>query len=389
VEVLPMKIVSDKNLLLDAITTVQKSVSTKSTMPVLEGILINAKKNTLHLTGNNLEICINYEIPVNIIQEGIIVVNSKMFGDIIRKLPNEPICIEYINEKEIIIDCGNKHFKINTINPKGFPDTPEVEHDIDFEIKQKYLKEMIRKTIFAISVDEKNRILTGSLFEYKNNQLTVVSIDGYRMAISRYNMDIPTVEINETSADNVGEQIKSNQSEFSIVIPGKTLNEISKILSSTDDTVKIYCSENQVVFETVNCKITSRLLSGEYLNYVNFIPEEYKTEVKIKKDDFLSSLERASIIAIDNRKYPVKINIDSDGMILSSNTEFGTVKEELYPEIDGDEISISYNPKYFVEALKVVEDEYINLKLTTTVGPSIISPIDGNEYTFMILPVRQ
>jgi len=381
-----MKITTNKNLLLEGILTVQKAVSTKSSMQVLECILVNVYNNTMKLTGNNLEISIQYEIPVNMEIEGSILLNARMFGDIIRKLPDEPVTISKMENDKIDIECGNSYFSINSINPKTYPELPAINTECEYEIKQKNLKDMIRQTIFAASNDEKTKILTGALFEYKDNLLTIVAIDSFRMAIRRKKIN-ELLDVNISNSENNIED-NENGSNFSIVIPAKVLNELSKILTNTNDIVKIMSAENQVVFETSNCRIITRILGGEYLNYKNFIPENYKTEIKVKKDDLLSSIERASVFSQEDRKYPINLKLTCEGLFIDCKTEHGIVNESLYPEIDGDELGISYNPKFFIEALKAIDDEEIKVKFTTTVGPSIIAPIEGNDYSYMILPVR-
>lgn len=363
-----MKIICSKEQLLEGINIVQKAVSSKPALPILEGILLEAKDN-FKLTGNDLEMGIEFFVSADIKETGSIVLNSRMFGEIVRRLPDSEVLIEVKDNHTVVIECENSHFELKGLSSEGYPALPEIKKENAFKVSQKNLRDMIRQTVFAVGVDENRPILTGSLIECKENELIFVSIDGFRMALRR------SIRENENS-------------EFSVVVPGKTLNEIVKIMQSIDDEVLIYNSKNQILIDLGNCKIISRLIDGEYLNYKSIIPNDYETKIRIKRKDMLASLERAYLITTEDKKYPVKFNIKDDKILISSNTELGAVREEIFTDVNGSNMDIGFNPKYFIEALRVIEEEEIDVYFTSSIGPCTIRPIEGDDFAYMILPIR-
>lgn len=364
-----MKFICSKQALSDSISTVQKAVSTKTTFPILEGILIECSSK-LKMTANDLELCIECYTDADIIKEGSIVVNSRMFGDIIRKLPDSEVLVELRDNDIIYIECEKSHFEIKGLSTNGFPEIPDVEAENTIYISQKILKEMIRQTIFAVSSDENRPILTGSLVEYQNKSLTIVSIDGFRLALRKNNINI---------AQNLS---------FDSVIPGKTLNEVMKILQPIDDEITIYSSQNNIVFDMKNCKVSSRLLKGEYLKYKNLILDDCEIEVMVNTKDMLAGVERASLVTLDEKKCPVIFDINEDRIILYSNTSIGSVREEISVEGKGNQVNTGFNPKYFIDALKAIENEKIVMRFTSNVGPCTLTPVASDDFVYMVLPVR-
>ncbi len=365
-----MKIICSKENLLEGITVVQKAVSTKTTLPILEGILLEADEK-LKMTGNDLEIGIECYVEADVRRTGSIVLSSRMFGDIIRRLPESEVMIEVKENNAVSIECENSLFEIKGIAPEGFPAIPSVNKENGVRMSQRIIKDMIKQTIFAVSTDENRPILTGSLFEYKAGKFTIVSIDGYRLALRMMSTE------NETGDRN-------------LVIPGKTLNEISKIIQAVDDDLYIYTTDNQILFDMGNCILVSRLLEGEYLNYNGIIPKEHETKVTVNTKELLACFERASlVITNDERRYPVRLNISDDKIVITSNTEVGNVREEIRTEMEGLELEISFNPRYFVEALRVIENEMVNIYFTTSIGPCTIKPLQGEEFAYLVLPIRK
>jgi DNA polymerase-3 subunit beta len=365
-----MKIICSKENLVNGINIVQKAVSTKTTMPILEGILFEANENLL-LTGNDLQIGIECIVEADIRERGSIVLNSRIIGDIVRKLPDSEILIEVKDGNEVIIECEKSHFTINGLDAEGFPALPYIDRDNEFIISQNIIRDMVRQTIFAVSLDENRPILTGILIECKNGQLTFVSIDGFRMALRRENISNTDVELN-------------------VVIPGKTLNEIVKIIQPDDKNISIYSSKGLVLFDMGNCKLVSRLLEGEYLNYRSILPEENETKIRVDTKKIQNSIERAAlVIPSDERRYPISFLIKDDNTIISASTVIGTVKEEIKVETNGKELDIGFNPRYFIDALKVIENEKVDIFFTSSIGPCTIRPIEGDSFVYMILPVRR
>ncbi|NLK87823.1 MAG: DNA polymerase III subunit beta [Clostridiaceae bacterium] len=367
-----MKIICSKENLLDGINIVQKAVSTKTTLPILEGILIEADER-IKMTGNDLEIGIECYVDADIKRPGSIVLNSKMFGDIVRRLPDSEVLIEVKENDSVIIECENSLFEIKGISSEGFPSLPSIEKEEGIRISKKILKDMIKQTIFAVSIDENRPILTGSLFEYKSGKLTIVSIDGYRLAMRCF--------FSENTAEGI---------DRSLVIPGKTLNEIAKIIQPVDEDIYIYAAGNQILFDMGNCIMTSRLLEGEYLNYMGIIPSEHETKITVNTKDLLACFERASlVITNEERRYPVKLDISDDLVIITANTEAGNVREEIRAEMEGKKLDISFNHRYFIEALRVIDNEMVDIFFTTNIGPCTIKPMQGNDFAYLILPIRK
>jgi len=365
-----MKIICSKESLSESVNIVQKAVSTRTTLPILEGILLEAN-DRLKMTAYDLEIGIECYVDADIREKGSIVLNSKMFGEIVRSLPDAEVLIEVKENRTVIIECETSYFEIKGIDPEGFPALPKMEKENGIKISQKLLKDMIKQTIFAVSTDENRPILTGALFEYKDGNLSIVAIDGYRLALRKTSVDIDV-------------------SDVSFVIPGKTLNEISKIIQPVDDDLYIYAANNQILFDMGNCIMVSRLLEGEYLNYRSIIPKEHETSVKINTKNLLSCFERVSlIITSDERRYPVNLNIKDDLLVITTNTTVGNAREELKVEMEGKELDIAFNPRYFIEALRVIDNEAISIEFTTPVGPCTIKPLQGDEFVYLILPIRK
>ena len=365
-----MKVICSKENLLEGINIVQKAVSTKTTLPILEGILLECSDN-FKLTGNDLEIGIECLVEADIQESGSIVINSRIFGDIIRRLPDSEILIDVQENNVVIIECENSLFEIKGLSSESYPSLPLIKKENGFKISQKIVKDMIKQTIFAVSLDENRPILTGTLVECKDRELTFVSIDGYRLALRR-------------------NKIEGQLEELKVVVPGKTLNEIGKILQPIDEEITIYSAENQILFDMGNCKVVSRLLEGEFLNYRSSITSDYETKIRINTKEFLSSIERASlIITSEERRYPVRFNISDDKMIITSATEVGAVKEEIKVEMLGNKLDIGFNPRYFMDALKVIDDELIDVFFATSLGPCLIKPVDDEKFIYLIAAVRR
>ncbi len=368
-----MKIVCFRDTILKAINSVVKGVATKTTMPILEGILIQTNDNEIKLTTYDLEIGIEYVMECEVKEQGSTVVNAIMFSEIIRKLPDTEIHIS-LNEKNLLeIECEGSLYKLATMNPEEFPELPKIEIENSIEVEQNILKNMIRKTIFAVSSEESRPIFTGCLFEIEDNKLTVVSVDGFRLALRSINLN--------------------NQSNnFKAVIPGKTLNEVNKIITDSFETVKIGISKNQALFEMDNCKVVTRILDGEFLNYKNVIPNNWETRIKVNKNSIQNSFERISLISSSTvekeKKYPVKVQVDIGKVTISCTNQTGDAKEELFVSTEGKNLEAGFNPKYFLDSLKVIEDEEVYIEFGTNISPCLIKSIEKNDYTYMILPIR-
>lgn len=362
-----MKVIILKQNLLEAINIVQKAILPKATLPILEGIFIEADEK-LKLVGNNFDLSIEYNISADIMEKGSIVVNSRIFGDIIRKLPDAPVLIEVFEGSKVRIECLNSYFEIKGMESDSYPLPPLVENEIFFTISQGALKELIRQTIFAVGTDENRKIMTGCLIEVENGEIRVVALDGFRMAVS-----------NSIIKEDVS---------FKVVVPGKNMNEILRILETSDDPVTVALSGNLISFIFEECRISSNVLDGEFMNYRSYIPSQFETVITVNTKDLTESLERASLITSDDKRYPVKFNINDEEMVVSSTADIGMSKEQVKIDNTGLPLQIGFNPRYFLDALKVISDENVKISFTSSIGPCIMTAVDHDRYLYLILPVR-
>lgn len=365
-----MHIRCKQDLLLNSINTVLKACSTKTTMPILECILLKAHNNQVTLVGYNLELGIESTIEAEVLEEGSIALESKIFSEIIRKMPNQTVDISTSSNHMTNIICEKSKFSIAGQLGDEFPDLPKVEQMNKYTISQVVFKDMIRQTIFSVAQEESRPILTGEMIQLKDNSFRMVTVDGYR--ISYRNIPIST----------------ENQ-KCEVVVPGRTLNEISKILSSDEhDEMDIYFEDKHVLFDLGESKVVSNLLEGEFLKYEQVFSSDYETKVKVDRKEFLMSIERAALISREGKKNPIKIEIDGDNMIITSRAELGTALEEVAIELEGNNLSIAFNPKYLIDALKSIDDDEVSITFISSLTPCIIHPIEGDHYKYLILPIR-
>ncbi|GAA0116665.1 DNA polymerase III subunit beta [Clostridium senegalense] len=363
-----MKFLINKNSLLEAISNVQKAITGKSTLPILQGIYINAYKNTLTLIGSDIDVCIETKVDAEILEEGSIVVDSRLFGEIIRKLPNAEIEICTIDNNTIELNCQKSCVNLIHMDASEYPLLPTITEDTNFSISQKTLKNMIKGTIFAVAQDETRPILTGVLFEVKDRKLNLVALDGFRVAFRSEQLDCD---------DNK-----------EAVIPGKTLNEVSKILEDKDENVEITFTNNHILFNIGNTKVISRLLEGEFIKYASIIPQEYKTKVIVNKNEILGCIERASLMAKDGNTNLVKLEIIDDNLIVTSNSQLGKAREEMNIILQGESLKIAFNSKYLIDVFKNIEEEEIIMELSSSVAPCVVKNKEVNNCTYLLLPVR-
>lgn len=363
-----MKFSCSQKKLSENISIVQKAISSRTTLPILEGIYIESSKGVIKLVGNNLELGIECFIEADIEREGSVVVPSRIFGDIIRKLPDSIIEIEVVDNYVVEIKTANSLFKIQGIQPDEYPDLERIEENKPIEIEQSLLKQMIQQTIFAVATDETRPILTGALFEIEKNEVNMVCLDGYRLAIRK----------GATSGEN----------SLKVVIPGKTLNELSRIIDKEDEKISIITDDRHILFDMGYTRIISRLLNGEFINYKQIIPSEYKTRIKLDAKLLSDCIERASLLAREEKNNLIKLNIQGDRLIITSNSEIGQAYEEMPVVMEGKELTIAFNARYFLDILRAIDDEEICIDFTTNVSPGVFRPLEGDNYTYLLLPVR-
>lgn len=358
----------EKQEILEGISTVQKAITGKSTMPILEGIYIKTNEISLTLIGSDMDVSIQTTVNANIIEQGSIVIDAKIFGEIIRKLPNATIKIETLENQIIRITCEKSVFDVVYMNTNEFPELPEINEDLKISVKQNILKNMIKGTSFAIAQDETRPILQGILFEVKNKNLNLVALDGYRLAIKS--------EFLDTDID------------IEVVIPGKTLNEVSKILEDVDDIVNITFTNNHILFNLEKTKIISRLLEGKFINYNSLLPQEHKLLVNVNRQELQNAIERASLMAKDGNTNLIKLDIQQDNLIITSNSQLGKVREEISIKLQGDEVQIAFNSRYLLDVLKNIEDDEVVMKMTSGISPCVIEEKNSDNAKYLVLPVR-
>jgi DNA polymerase-3 subunit beta len=362
-----MKIIVLKQNLIEAINIVQRAVMTKATLPILEGIYIEAGEK-VKLVGNCYDLGIECCVDADIQQKGSIVIEAKMFGEIIRKLPDAPVYIEVLDGFNVRIECLNSYFEIRGMDGESYPMPPEYDSEISLDLSQSVLKELIRQTIFAVGNDENRKIMTGVLMEAQQGELKMAALDGFRMAVC-------------------GSVIKEDMN-FKVVIPGRNMQEILRVLDTSEENVSISLAGNLASFGLKNCRIVSKVLEGEFMNYHSYIPTQFETVINVNTRELEESMERASLITSDDKRYPVRINLSDDRMVISSTTEKGRSKEEIHIENSGNTMQIGFNPRYFLDALKVINDEKVKISFTSPVGPCILTPVEHDRFLFLILPVR-
>jgi DNA polymerase-3 subunit beta len=358
----------EKQKILEGISIVQKAITGKSTNPILEGIYINTNKSTLTLIGSDMDVSIQTSVDATIIEEGSIVIDAKIFGEIIRKLPNSTIKIETIENQLLKITCEKSVFDVVYMNTSEFPELPEINENLTISVNQNILKNMIKGTSFAIAQDETRPILQGILFEVKNKNLNLVALDGYRLAIRNEFLD---TDIN-----------------MEVVIPGKTLNEVSKILEDVDNIVDITFTNNHILFNLEKTKIISRLLEGKFINYNSLLPQEHKLLVNINRQELQNAIERASLMAKDGNTNLIKLDLQQDNLIITSNSQLGKVREEISIKLQGEDIQIAFNSKYLLDVLKNVEADEVIMKMTSGISPCVIEEKNNENAKYLVLPVR-
>ena len=367
-----MKFTCNQQILAKALNTVSKAVSNRTTIPILKGIMIKAtEEGSLILTASDLEISIKKEINADVQEPGAIVVMAKLFGDIIRKLPNEDILISCDESGTVLIKTSFSEFNVVSFPTDEFPEIGNKEEGSEsITLDRDIFREMIRKTAFAASVDESKGVLTGILTEIDEEFIKMVSLDGFRLALVKENM----------------KSASSNK----FIIAAKVMNEISKIISEDeeDSDINIMLGEKREVINVGSNEIIIRRMEGEFIKYNDILPTENTTNVIVSKEMLLESIERASLLSREGKNNLIKMIIKNDLMTITSRSEEGNVKEEIIVEKTGNDLEIGFNSKFVLDVLKVIDDEQVSLNFKTGVSPCVVKPVDGDHYEYLILPVR-
>jgi len=364
-----MQIACSREVLQKAVSIVSKAVSSKTTMPILECILLHTKDNQIYMTANDTELGIETVIDGDIQKAGKIAIDAKIFAEIVRRLPNNTVYISSESNDVVKINCEKANFSIPAKNPEEFVYMPVVEKNRHITLSQFTLKEIIRQTIFSIADNGNNPMMAGELIEISENQLKIVSLDGHRISIRKVTL-------------------KDVYAPVKVVIPGKTLNEVSKILTGdAESEVSIYFTKNHILFEFDQTTVVSRLIEGEYFRINQMLNSDYATKITVNKKDMSSCIDRATLLVKESDKKPIIISITDGNMEVKLNSSYGSMREDLVIDKIGKDIMIGFNPKFLADALRVIDDENINIYMINPKAPCFIK--DSEEsYIYLILPVN-
>lgn len=352
----------------EAFLRVSKAISNKTANPILEGIKIIAEEDTLTMSATDTELSIEKKIKADVKAEGKTVVPGRFITEFVKKLTNTQIELEVNEKNQMIIRYEDSESMIQCYNPVEYPGFKRIESDEYFGISQKDFKTCVNKTIFSVALDDSRPILKGVLFDINNNELNVVALDGYRLA-------------------RVKKTINSHMVK-SIVVPSRSLNELSKLIEDSDDIINIYIDKYTIMVDLGDTKVTSRLLEGDYINYKQIIPVNYETFVIVNKEQFEQALERATLLSKTSNNNFVKFDIKENNLCITSNSELGNIKENIPVSVSGKDLIISFNPRYFLESLRVNTNEFVKICFNSPSTPCVIVPTEEDEFLYLILPVR-
>ena len=372
-----MQIICETQVLNEFVSIVSKAVSGRSTVPILECVLLVSDENGFRMIGNDMELGIEtVPIPATVNEHGSVALDAKMLMDIIRRLPGESVTIQTDAKDSTTITSGRAKFTIMGQPGSEFPFPPTLEHDAPCRIHASELKNMIRRTLFSVSLDDAKPALTGELMDIKDNVVKLVSVDGFRISLNMEELEV---------VDGVDTGVQ----ELRAIIPAKTLSELGKVLPADGDSmVDINTTERHIMFTMEQCKVVSRVIEGDFINYDSIFTDEYTTMMKADRSVLIDSLERASLISKDARKNPVRLEISENEVVVTSKTEQGNMFDAFPIQQEGQDLMISFNPRFLIDALKALEDEEVELQLTTPLSPCIVKGTDNDKHKYLVLPLR-
>ena len=360
----------EKALLQSAVNTVSRAVAAKSSIPALEGILVEGS-DRLTMSGYNMQTGIRTAFEAEVHEEGRIVLNARLFGEIIRKLPDDLVVFAADEKYMVRLTCGDASFEIMGLSAEDYPELPEVDDEYSVAIQQGTLKAMINQTSFAVSTNETRPIHTGSLFEINEQGLTMVSVDGFRLALRREPLE------------------RIDGGAFRFVAPGSALNEVEKICEDSDDLMTIIQGKRHLMFETGSTQLICRRLEGEFLDYKNAIPRKNPITLIADTKSLIESIDRVSVVISDKLKSPVRCLFECDKVTLTAKTGNGESRDVCRLSGDGGGLEIGFNNRYLMEALRYAPADTVKIELNTGVSPAVIVPVEGEEnFLYMVLPVR-
>ena len=364
-----MKFTVNKSDITEAVSNIQRAVSTKTSIPALEGILLSATETGLELCAYDLELGITTVIPAVVMEPGKAVLSAKLFSDIVRRTPAETVTVSVDEKNMATLESGYSRFSIIGIPAEEFPELPKLSDSTQISLPGALLKSMIRQTLFAIAESDAKPIHQGSLFSLENGILDVVSVDGYRLAVRREPVDF--------------------SEDLSFVVPGKTLSELLKLIKDSEEPVEISAGRRHILFKIDNYTVISSLLEGEFLNYKAAIPPESQTEVVLKTREAIDSVERVSLLITDRLKSPIRCLFDNNEVKLNCTTSMGRASDQLDVEMTGQSVEIGFNNRYLLEALRNTECDEVKVQLGGPLSPMKVVPKEGDSFLFLVLPVRR
>lgn len=363
-----MRFSCDTNELNQSLSVVSRALAARSPKPILEGILFESCDEGLRITCTDLALGIRTTIPATFTEEGRVVLPGKLLCEVVRKLPSGTVDVNVGDRFQTVIRCLNARTTITGLDPVEYPELPQVSgHTLS--VPQNLLKDMVGRTIFAIAVDESRPILTGCLLEMMKDEMRVVALDGFRLALRAEKLDGPEQEI-------------------SAVVGGRVLGDIAKILSDGDEPVSLCFSKSHVRLDAGTTHIVARLLEGEFIRYRQILPQEWQTSVTVRREELGAAIDRASLIAREGKSNLVRFRIDGDTLEIASNSEMGDTQETLDVQTHGKDLTIAFNVRYITDVLKALSDEEIVLRFNSNVTPCVICPKEGDAYLYLVLPVR-
>lgn len=363
-----MKLTCERQKLNEAVLNIQRAVSTKSTVPALEGILLKAEGDSLQLCGYDLELGMTTSIGAEIGEEGSVVLSARLLGDIVRRLAADQVELTADAKQMTTITCGSAEFSIVGIPAQEYPELPAINGEASLRIQAGVLKSMIRQTLFAVAENDAKPIHTGTLFELGENCIRLVSVDGYRLAIR--------------------EEKIQNGEKNSFVVPGKTLGEVLKLPGADDQEIELQVGRRHILFGIGDYTVISRLLEGEFLDYRAALPNASSTEIRVSVRDFIDSVERVSLLITDRLKSPVRCVFDENEIRISCATAIGRASDQLSAKIEGEAVEMGFNNRFLLDALRNSDCDEVKVLLNGPLSPMKILPPQGEEFTFLVLPVR-
>jgi len=364
-----IKFSCEKVFLQNAIAVTSRAVAQKSSIPALEGLLIHADQQ-LTISGYNMQTGIRTNVFANVVEGGDIVLNARLFGDIIRRMPDDMITFTADEKMMVHVSCGDADFDILGLSAADYPDLPEVEDEYAVSMQQKVLRSMIEEVAFAVSTNESRPVHTGALFEIADMSLSMVAVDGFRLAFRREKLE------------------KLEGGAFSFVCPGSALSEVKSICGDTEDLVTVTLGKRHILFEIGDTQLICRRLEGEFLDYKNAIPRKNPIQIVAETKALIESIDRVSVVISDKLKSPVRCLFDHDKVMLSAKTGNGEAKDVCRVSGDGDKLEIGFNNRYLLDALRNARTEQVKMEISGPLSPVKVLPAEGNDFLYLVLPVR-